>query len=84
MHKKWLVRPGSTFNKVDPKYLGFEASLRKLRQSMSSTVSHVARIGLLITMKTYIEVKDKNKLAWLDNTTRMLHVDRKGTVNDEY
>lgn len=73
MHKKWLVRPGSTFNTFHPKYFGFEAALRKLRQTMSSTVSSVARIGLSITVQTYIEVQDKHNLAWLDNTTRMVY-----------
>lgn len=78
------MRPGSSFTNYHPKFLGFEVTLRKMRDNMSSTVTSVARIGLPITVQSFIEHQNKHNLAWLDNNTKMVYIDLKGTVNDDY
>lgn len=79
MHKKWLLQD-PTFTTHHPKFIGFESSLRKLRESVSINVSSVARIRLPITVQPTIV--DSFNLGWKDDTCRMVYVDLKAIEED--
>ncbi|MEM6687231.1 MAG: hypothetical protein AAF617_15725 [Bacteroidota bacterium] len=81
MHRKWMSQDeGKLVTSVSPKLLGFEKTLRQMRNNRSETVSSVARIGLPITVQSHIE--SKYNIAWKDDHSRMVYVDLKAVVDD--
>lgn len=81
MHKKWLQDYASNFTDFHPKFLGFEASLRKLRENLSDKVVSVARIGLPFSVQSHIE--SKHNIGFRDDTSRLVYVDLKA-VEEKY
>lgn len=80
MHRKWLVND-SEFTDVHPKILGFEAALKNLRENCTESVHSTAQIGLPFSVESHID--GKYNIGWREDSTRMLYVDLKATV-DEY
>lgn len=75
MHKKWLLMDDSRFTDFHPKYLGFEVSLRGLRENINDKVTSTARIGLPFSVQSHID--SKHNLAYKDNNSRLVYVDLK-------
>lgn len=54
LDKKWLLRQENTFNSFYTKVLGFEATLRNLRENENQKVVHAASIGLPFSVQSHI------------------------------
>jgi len=81
MHRKWLRMIGNGgFQKYHPKYLGFEAALKKLRERNSDKVESSARIPLPFPVLSHFH--GKYNLAWTDSNVRMLYVDLRAFIED--
>ena len=78
--KNGWIEGGSSFTDFHPKFLGFEATLRRMRENLSSEVSSVARIGLPFTVQSHID--DVQPIGWIGHHDRMIYVDLKAVADD--
>lgn len=90
LHKRWLDSTntaGDRIEKYHPRILGFEASLKARRKSLSDNISGVSYIVLTYPVMTHID--QSWNLGWTDNDARVVYVDLKadsdnyGTVKNE-
>lgn len=75
LHRVWLRADSDAMEVYHPKVLGFDNSLKGLRESKSDTVESVAHIALPFEVDTHV-VK-KTPLGWTDSAARVIYVDMK-------
>ena len=76
MHRKWINSCSENgFTAYHTKFLGFEATIRQIRENRSDTVRFVAQIGLPITVQEHIT--DTNNIEFHDGTSRMVYINLK-------
>lgn len=71
----WLQKYDSTFIDFHPKFLGFEATLRILRENVKDKVVSVARIGLQFSVQSHIE--SKHDIEFKDESSLLAYIDLK-------
>lgn len=76
LHKKWLNSTSDDrIEKYHPKYIGFEAALKRFRARDSDIIESTAQIALPFTVQTHVDARFN--LGWKENTTRVVYVDLK-------
>lgn len=82
LHKKWTdSNKPDRMEKYHPKFLGFEACLKKFRQHSRHIVESIARFALPFPVQTHIV--NQYPLGWLQSACRMIYVDLKA-YEEEY
>ena len=85
LHRKWLPKEGEEASVIknsnlELKFLGFEKSLKRLRERSDKAVASVARISLPLPAQPHIT--QKHNMAWTESSALIAHVDLKAFVED--